>query len=75
MSDRATYVLVDGENIDATLGQSILGRRPNPHERPRWDRLLHAVTLTPIISAAVLVFGAGRRPRHRAPSRRAAGPA
>jgi uncharacterized protein len=40
MSDRPTYVLVDGENIDATLGQSILGRRPNPHERPRWDRLL-----------------------------------
>jgi uncharacterized protein len=40
MSDRTTYVLVDGENIDATLGQSILGRRPNPHERPRWDRLL-----------------------------------
>jgi putative heme uptake system protein len=40
MSDRTTYVLVDGENIDATLGQSILGRRPQPHERPRWDRLL-----------------------------------
>ncbi|MET0953762.1 MAG: NYN domain-containing protein [Aeromicrobium sp.] len=40
MTERATYVLVDGENIDATLGQSILGRRPNPHERPRWDRLL-----------------------------------
>jgi uncharacterized protein len=35
-----TYVLVDGENIDATLGQSILGRRPRPEERPRWDRLL-----------------------------------
>ena len=40
MSDRTTYVLVEGENIDATLGQSILGRRPHPHERPRWDRLL-----------------------------------
>jgi uncharacterized protein len=39
-TDRTTYVLVDGENIDATLGQSILGRRPQPHERPRWDRLL-----------------------------------
>ena len=25
---RKTYVLVDGENIDATLGSSILGRRP-----------------------------------------------
>src|SRR3954466_10420893 len=35
-----TYVLVDGENIDATLGTNILGRRPRPEERPRWDRLL-----------------------------------
>jgi uncharacterized protein len=35
-----TYLLVDGENIDATLGSSILGRRPRPDERPRWDRLL-----------------------------------
>jgi uncharacterized protein len=37
---RITYVLVDGENIDATLGTSILGRRPRPEERPRWERLL-----------------------------------
>ena len=36
---RTTYVLIDGENIDATLGQ-VFGRRPNPAERPRWDRLL-----------------------------------
>ncbi len=35
-----TYVLVDGENIDATLGMSLLGHRPSPDERPRWDRLL-----------------------------------
>jgi uncharacterized protein len=35
-----TYVLVDGENIDATLGTSILSRRPQPEERPRWDRVL-----------------------------------
>ena len=38
--ERTTYLLVDGENIDATLGSSILGRRPRPEERPRWDRLL-----------------------------------
>ena len=37
---RVTWVLVDGENIDATLGASILGRRPQPDERPRWDRLI-----------------------------------
>src|SRR3954453_4133827 len=37
---RTTYLLVDGENIDATLGASILGRRPRPEERPRWDRLM-----------------------------------
>ncbi|MFD1860215.1 NYN domain-containing protein [Aeromicrobium camelliae] len=40
MSDEVTYLLVDGENIDATLGQSIFGRRPQPQERPRWDRLI-----------------------------------
>jgi uncharacterized protein len=38
--ERITHVLVDGENIDATLGTSILGRRPRPEERPRWERLL-----------------------------------
>ena len=36
----ATYVLVDGENLDATLGVSILGRRPGPEERPRWERVV-----------------------------------
>lgn len=36
----ATYLLVDGENIDATLGMSVLGHRPNPEERPRWDRIV-----------------------------------
>lgn len=40
MSERQSWVLVDGENIDATLGGSILGRRPQSDERPRWDRLL-----------------------------------
>ncbi|SNS62083.1 uncharacterized protein SAMN06309944_1035 [Micrococcales bacterium KH10] len=38
-SERKTYLIVDGENIDATLGMSVLGRRPNPDERPRWDRV------------------------------------
>jgi uncharacterized protein len=37
---RTTYLLVDGENIDATLGGSILGARPAPEERPRWERVL-----------------------------------
>jgi uncharacterized protein len=37
---RPTYLLVDGENIDATLGNSVLGgRRPTPEERPRWERV------------------------------------
>ena len=30
MAQRTTYLLIDGENIDATLGTSILGRRPHP---------------------------------------------
>lgn len=37
---RITYLLVDGENIDATLGGSILNARPTPEERPRWERVL-----------------------------------
>ncbi|HYF25051.1 MAG TPA: NYN domain-containing protein [Baekduia sp.] len=40
MPERETFLLVDGENIDATLGASLLGRRPAPEERPRWDRVL-----------------------------------
>jgi|SRR5262245_24641340 len=35
-----TYLLVDGENIDATLGNAILGGiRPTPEQRPRWERI------------------------------------
>jgi uncharacterized protein len=34
-----TFVLVDGENIDATLGNALFGRRPLPEERPRWERV------------------------------------
>lgn len=41
-----TFLLVDGENIDATLGQALLRRRPAPEERPRWDRVLeHAAAV------------------------------
>ncbi|MDR6939816.1 uncharacterized protein J2S36_001359 [Arcanobacterium hippocoleae] len=35
------YFLIDGENIDATLGVNILKRFPRGEERPRWDRVLH----------------------------------
>jgi uncharacterized protein len=34
-----TVVLVDGENIDVTLGTNVFARRPHPDERPRWERL------------------------------------
>jgi uncharacterized protein len=36
--DRTTYLLVDGENIDGALG-GILDRKPEPHERPRWQHI------------------------------------
>lgn len=45
-NESTTWLLIDGENIDATLGGSILGRRPQPDERPRWDRLLAFVERT-----------------------------
>jgi len=35
-----TYLLIDGENLDTTLGQNVLSRKPNPDERPRWERVL-----------------------------------
>ena len=35
---RQVYLLVDGENIDRTLGQ-ILGTKPKSNQRPRWDSL------------------------------------
>lgn len=38
---RVTYLLVDGENIDATLGMSLLERKPRPEERPRWERVIN----------------------------------
>jgi len=35
-----TYLIVDGENIDATLGNAILGGvRPVPEQRPRWEKV------------------------------------
>lgn len=40
MGKKLTYIVIDGENIDATLGMSVLGHRPESEERPRWDRIL-----------------------------------
>lgn len=36
--DRKVYLLIDGENIDRTLGQ-ILSKKPKPEQRPRWDKV------------------------------------
>ncbi|MEP6814488.1 MAG: NYN domain-containing protein [Marmoricola sp.] len=55
-SERTTYVLIDGENIDATLGSSIFGRRPHPNERPRWDRILTFAETTWTQAAKGLFF-------------------
>lgn len=50
------YVLIDGENIDATLGK-ILERRPNPEDRPRWHYVLsHARKLYPNADITGLFF-------------------
>ena len=40
VAERVTYLVIDGENLDATLGLSLLGHRPAPDERPRWERVL-----------------------------------
>ena len=36
--NRKVYLLIDGENIDRTLGQ-ILSKKPKPDQRPRWDKV------------------------------------
>jgi putative heme uptake system protein len=41
MPDAPTYLLVDGENLDTTLGTAILKRKPAPDERPRWERVVN----------------------------------
>lgn len=46
MTDRTTHLLLDGENIDATLGGAILGHRPGRDDRPRWDTVLTFVERT-----------------------------
>ena len=40
MTDGPTYLLVDGENLDTTLGTGILKHKPAPEERPRWERVV-----------------------------------
>jgi uncharacterized protein len=39
VSDTPTYLVIDGENLDATLGTGILKHKPAPDERPRWERV------------------------------------
>lgn len=51
-----TYVLVDGENIDATLGSGILDRRPQSDERPRWERVRDFVQRQWGVPVKVLFF-------------------
>lgn len=63
--DGLTYLLVDGENIDATLGTGVLTRRPNPEERPRWERVRDFATEVwsqPVKSLFFLNASAGHLP-------------
>lgn len=60
-----TYLLIDGENIDATLGMSVLGHRPNPEQRPRWDRVSEFATQTwgqPVTALFFLNASSGQMP-------------
>lgn len=53
-----TYLLVDGENIDATLGNHLLGRRPQADERPRWEKVrMFAAGLYPVAEEPAEVKG------------------
>ena len=54
------YVLVDGENIDRTLGQ-ILDAKPRPEQRPRWDTIRQFAEKTWGKRAQALFFLNARR--------------
>lgn len=41
-TEKISHLFIDGPNIDATLGNSILGHKPMPRERPRWNLVLAA---------------------------------
>jgi putative heme uptake system protein len=64
---RRTFLLVDGENIDATLGTSLLSRRPAPEERPRWERVTkyaEAAWNQPVTGLFFLNASSGQLPTH-----------
>lgn len=52
---KQVYLLVDGENIDRTLGQ-ILGHKPKPSDRPRWENLRCFIEDTYKASCKALFF-------------------
>ena len=55
-----TYLLVDGENVDATLGLSVLGHRPSPEQRPRWERVRSFVAEWGVPVKALFFLNASR---------------
>ncbi len=60
-----TYLLVDGENIDATLGASILSGRPGPEQRPRWEKVrtfAHTTWAQPVRALFFLNASSGSLP-------------
>lgn len=62
---RRLFVLVDGENIDATIGVSLLQRRPTPEERPRWERVTgfaHGLRGQPVTGLFFLNASSGQLP-------------
>lgn len=40
-----SQLFIDGPNIDANLGMHVLGHKPGPAERPRWERFLAVARL------------------------------
>jgi uncharacterized protein len=62
-----TVVLVDGENIDATIGNHLFARRPAPEERPRWERVTEFVERRwgqPALGLFFLNVSSGTLPTH-----------
>jgi uncharacterized protein len=59
VTNETCYFLVDGENIDRTLGQ-ILDAKPRSNQRPRWDKIRKYVDDQFGDSRALFFLNAGR---------------
>jgi len=63
----SNLLIIDGPNIDAVLGLSVLQRKPLPSERPRWDRVLDVARLWYSVFDAEFILNGDKFDDQRSP--------